>query len=130
MFNFLHQSKPIDIVTVTTILKNNQTLDEVDGVTYLSELADSVQTAANISYYRDIVEEKSLLRRLIRTATDIVTFSYDNEDDVDDVLNEAERNILEVSSRGSVTDFKSIDDVLFDVYSKIEELKIGRASCR
>src|SRR5690625_251446 len=122
MFDLFEQGEPIDIVTVTTILKNNQTLDEVGGVTYLSELADSIATAANISYYRDIVEEKSLLRRLIRTATDIVTFSYDNEDDVDDVLNEAERNILEVSSRGSVTDFKSIDDVLFDVYSNIEEL--------
>jgi len=122
MFDLFEQGEPIDIVTVTTILKNNQTLDEVGGVTYLSELADSVPTAANIAYYRNIVEEKALLRRLIRTATDIVSFSFENEGKVDDVLNEAERNILEVSSRGSVGDFKAIGDVLVDVYSNIEEL--------
>src|SRR5690625_1794251 len=122
MFDLFEQGEPIDIVTVTTVLKNAQTLDEVGGVSYLSELADSVPTAANIAYYRNIVEEKALLRRLIRTATDIVTFSFENEGEVDDVLNEAERNILEVSSRGSVADFKSIGDVLVDVYSNIEEL--------
>src|SRR5690625_7812306 len=59
---------------------------------------------------------------MILTYTDIVIFAYDNENDVDDVLNETELNMLELSSRGSVTDFKSIDDVLFDVYSNIEEL--------
>lgn len=122
MFDLFEQGEPIDIVTVTTVLKNSQTLDEVGGVAYLNELADSVPTAANITYYRDIVEEKAILRRLIRTATDIVKFSFENEGNVDEVLNEAEKNILEVSSRGNVTDFKAIGDVLVEVYSNIEEL--------
>src|SRR5690625_3222999 len=125
MFDLFEQGEPIDIVTVTTVLKNAQTLDEVGGVSYLSELADSVPTAANIAYYRNIVEEKALLRRLIRTATDIVTFSFANEGEVDDVLTEAERNILEVYSRGSVASINSLVDVIDEVYSIIEYLKVS-----
>ncbi|MEW9675383.1 replicative DNA helicase [Lentibacillus sp. L22] len=114
--------EPIDLVTVTTSLSNAKLLDEVGGVSYLTDLAGSVPTAANIGYYSKIVEEKSILRRLIRTATDIVTTGYTREDDVDDVLNEAEKNILEVSQRQSAGAFKSIKDVLIEVYDDIEML--------
>src|SRR5690606_31654110 len=68
------------------------------------------------------VEEKSVLRRLIRTATDIVTSSFEREDEVEDVLNDAEKSILEVSSRKRTSDFKSIKDVLIDVFDNIEQL--------
>ncbi|MBT2217253.1 replicative DNA helicase [Virgibacillus dakarensis] len=114
--------EPIDLVTVTTALSNAKLLDEVGGVSYLTDLAGSVPTAANIGYYSKIVEEKSILRRLIRTATDIVTTGYEREDEVDDVLNEAEKNILEVSHRQNSGAFKSIKDVLIEVYDDIEML--------
>jgi len=116
------RGEPIDLVTVTTLLSSNQVLDEVGGVSYLTDLASSVPTAANISHYSKIVEEKALLRRLIRTATDIVTTSFEKESDVDDVLNEAEKNILEVSGRTNAGSFKAIKDVLIEVYDNIEEL--------
>src|SRR5699024_10885123 len=83
------KGEPIDVVTVTTYLANMKTLEEVGGVSYLTELAESVPTAANIGYYSGIVEEKSILRRLIRTATDIVTHTFESEDDVEEALNEA-----------------------------------------
>src|SRR5690625_3139645 len=114
--------EPIDLVTVTTLLSSNQVLDEVGGVSYLRDLASSVPTAANISHYSKIVEEKALLRRLIRTATDIVTTSFEKEGEVDDVLNEAEKNILEVSGRTNAGSFKAIKDVLIEVYDNIEKL--------
>lgn len=122
MLKLADRGEPIDVLTVTTALKDGKHLDEVGGVSYLTELAGSVPTAANIGYYCKIVEEKALLRRLIRTATDIVTTSYEREDEVDDVLNDAEKHILEVSGRKNSGAFKSIKDVLIDVYDNIEML--------
>ncbi|WP_373894362.1 replicative DNA helicase [Virgibacillus natechei] len=122
MMSLADKGEPIDVVTVTTHLQNQKTLDEAGGVAYLSEVAGSVPTAANIEYYSKIVEEKALLRRLIRTATDIVTSGFEKEDDVETVLDEAEKNILEVSSRQQTGAFKTIKDVLIDVYDTIEQL--------
>src|SRR5699024_973101 len=121
MMRLADKGEPIDVVTVTTFLSNEQTLDEAGGVSYLTDIAQSVPTAANIGFYSKIVEEKALLRRLIRTATDIVTTSLDGEDNVDDVLNEAEKSILTVSSRQNAGAFKSIKDVLIEVYDDIEQ---------
>lgn len=122
MMKLSDKGEPIDLVTVTTSLSNAKTLDEVGGVSYLTDIAGSVPTAANIGYYSKIVEEKSLLRRLIRTATDIVTTGFSQEDEIDDVLNEAEKNILEVSHRTNSTAFQAIKDVLIEVYDNIETL--------
>ncbi|MDC3418496.1 replicative DNA helicase [Aquibacillus salsiterrae] len=127
MLSLSDKGEPIDLVTVTTALANAKILDEVGGVSYLSDLANAVPTAANVEYYSKIVEEKALLRRLIRTATDIVTSSFDHEDDVNQVLNEAEKNILEVSHRQNSGAFKNIKDVLIQVYDNIEQLHHSKA---
>ncbi|MES5985991.1 DnaB-like helicase C-terminal domain-containing protein, partial [Cutibacterium acnes] len=87
-----------------------------------TELANAVPTAATVHYYAKIVEEKSILRRLIRTATSIAQDGYTREDEVDDVLNEAERKILEVSQRKNTTGFQNIKDVLVQAYDNIEML--------
>lgn len=116
------RGEPIDVVTVTAYLHNAQQLEEAGGVQYLSQVAESVPTSANIGYYCRIVEEKALLRRLIRSATDIVTSSFERQDDVEDVLNEAEKSILDVSSRKNSGAFKNIKDVLIEVYDNIEQL--------
>ncbi|WP_058309169.1 replicative DNA helicase [Gracilibacillus massiliensis] len=122
MLELADKGEPIDIVTVTTSLANTQQLDDVGGVSYLSDLASAVPTAANMVYYCKIVEEKSILRRLIRTATDIVTDSFSKEDEVEEVLNESEKRILEVSNRKNASAFKNIKDVLMDVYDNIDQL--------
>ncbi|KHE68363.1 replicative DNA helicase, partial [Halobacillus sp. BBL2006] len=122
MLTLSDKGEPIDLVTVTTALSNNKVLEEVGGVSYLTDVANSVPTAANIMYYTRIVSEKSTLRSLIRTATNIVTSGYEEEDDLEDVLNSAEKDILEVSQRKNSSAFKSIKDVLIDVYDNIEQL--------
>ncbi|NQX61796.1 replicative DNA helicase [Paenibacillus qinlingensis] len=114
--------EPVDLITLTALLQNKQQLEEIGGVTYLSELANAVPTAANIDYYAAIVEEKSMLRRLIRTATQIVTNGYANEDDVGAMLSEAEAKILEISQRRSSSGFVVIRDVLMEVFEKVESL--------
>lgn len=122
MVQLADKGEPIDLVTVTSFLHNRKELDDAGGVSYLSDVAGSVPTAANIGYYSRIVEEKAMLRRLIRTATDIVTSGFEREDEVEEVLNEAEKSILEVSSRQNAGTFKSIKDVLIEVYDDIEKL--------
>ncbi|WP_274365033.1 replicative DNA helicase [Paenibacillus thermotolerans] len=116
------ENEPIDLITLTTKLQGKQQLEEVGGIKYLTELASAVPTAANVLYYAKIVEEKAMLRKLIRTATEIVTNGYAGAEDVQDLLSEAERNILEISNRKSGSGFVSIKDVLMEVFEKVETL--------
>ena len=120
MLKLNDKGEAIDLVTVTEELAATKLLEDVGGISYLSELAGSVPTAANIEYYAKIVEEKSLLRRLIRTATSIAQDSYTREDEVDALLGEAEKSILEVSQRKSAGSFHQIKDVLVRTYDNIE----------
>jgi replicative DNA helicase len=122
MLRVADKGEPVDLVTVTAELADTQQLEEVGGVSYLSELADSVPTAANVEYYARIVEEKSVLRRLIRTATSIAQDGYTREDEVDVLLDEAERKIMEISQRKHSGAFKNIKDVLVQTYDNIEML--------
>ncbi|PKR83469.1 replicative DNA helicase [Heyndrickxia camelliae] len=116
------EGKAVDLVTVAEELAATKQLEDIGGISYLSELAGSVPTAANIEYYAKIVGEKSLLRRLIRTATTIATEGYTREDEVDELLSEAERSIMEVANRKNAGAFHNIKDVLVRTYDNIELL--------
>ncbi|WP_018923268.1 replicative DNA helicase [Salsuginibacillus kocurii] len=120
MMELSERGEPVDLVTVTSALQDRQWLEEVGGITYLTELANSVPTAANVGYYSQIVEEKSLLRRLIRAATSIASEGYESETEVEDVISDAERSILEVSQRRNSSAFIPIKDVLIETYDNIE----------
>lgn len=116
------KGQAIDVVTVTEELAAKKELEDVGGISYLTEIANSVPTAANIVHYANIVEEKALLRRLIRVATTIVEDGYTREDEVEALLSEAEKNMMEVSNRKNAGDFKHIKDVLVQTYDNIELL--------
>ena len=122
MLKLNDEGKAVDLITVTEELAATKSLEDVGGITYLSELAGSVPTAANVEYYARIVEEKSLLRRLIRTATNIAQEGYSREDEVAELLGEAEKNIMEVAQRKKSGSFTNIKDVLVRTYDNIEEL--------
>ncbi|MBB3110893.1 replicative DNA helicase [Paenibacillus phyllosphaerae] len=115
-------NQPIDLVTLTAHLQGKQQLEEVGGVSYLAKLGNAVPTAANVDYYAQIVEEKSLLRRLIRTATQIVSNGYAAADDIGLMLSDAEQRILELSNRRSSSGFISIREVLMEAFEKVEQL--------
>jgi replicative DNA helicase len=122
MLNLSDSGKAVDLVTVTEELAAAKLIEDVGGVSYLSDLSASVPTAANIEYYARIVEEKSLLRRLIRTATTIATDGYSREDEVEALLSEAEKSIMEVAQRKNAGAFHNIKDVLVRTYDNIEEM--------
>jgi replicative DNA helicase len=87
----------IDVITLQQRLKDKQLLEEVGGIAYLSALPDAVPSAANLSYYLDIVQEKFLLRKMIQACTDVVARVYDFEGEVDALMDEVERDILRIS---------------------------------
>jgi replicative DNA helicase len=122
MIDLSERQEPVDLVTIAAELKDREQLEACGGVTYLTELANAVPTAANVDYYARIVEEKSMLRRLIRTATQIVSSGYTNTDNVDELLSDAEQRILELSQRKSDSGFIPIRDVLMDVFEQVEHL--------
>lgn len=123
MLNVSQRGEPVDLVTVTSELQTKKWLEEVGGVTYLSDLANAVPTASNVRYYSEIVEEKSLLRRLIRVATNIATEGYAADEEVSTILNDAEKTILEVSQKKNAGAFIPIKDVLVDAFDNIEMLQ-------
>ncbi|WP_128895583.1 replicative DNA helicase [Longirhabdus pacifica] len=122
MIELGEEQQPVDLVTITTRLQAKNLMEEIGGVTYLTQLASTVPTAANIEHYAAIVEEKSLTRKLIRTATQIVSEGYANAEDVSQLLNEAEQRIMEISSRRTSSGFVQIKDVLMDVFERVEFL--------
>ena len=102
---------PIDIIMLQQRLKDRGLLDQIGGIPYLNALQDSVPSAANLTYYLDIVEEKSLLRKMIHTCTDVVGRVYDFDGEVDSLLDEVERDILRMSesrSGGTIEPVKSL----------------------
>ncbi|MFD2680875.1 replicative DNA helicase [Bacillus seohaeanensis] len=123
MLKLSDSGEAVDLITVTEELAAMKELEDVGGVSYLSELAASVPTAANVEYYAKIVDEKSLLRRLIHTATTIASDGYNREDEVDALLGEAEKNIMEVAQRKNAGAFHNIKDVLVRTYDNIETLQ-------
>ncbi|MEK5234066.1 replicative DNA helicase [Lysinibacillus sp. FSL K6-0232] len=123
MLRLSDQGKAIDVVTVTEELSAKKELEDVGGLSYLLELANAVPTAANVAHYAKIVEEKALLRRLIRVATKIVEDGYTREDEVEALLGEAEKKMMEVANRKNAGDFKHVKDVLVETFDNIEQLQ-------
>lgn len=122
MVDLNNDGEAIDVLTVQNYLTTNNQLDDVGGVAYIAELATSVPTAANTGYYAKIVEEKSMLRRLISTATNIITQANNGDDDVPSLLDSAERQIMDVSERRNRSGFREIKDVLNETLSDIDRL--------
>ncbi|MBL0385087.1 replicative DNA helicase [Tumebacillus sp. ITR2] len=118
--------EPVDVVTISKTLADNGQIEEIGGVAYLANLANSVPTAANVDHYASIVKEKSVLRRLINTATKIASTGYAGGD-VNEMISDAEKKIMEISQAGSFNKgFTQIKDVLLDTFERIEFLYNNR----
>ena len=123
----LHDNKiPIDITTIKNELDKDKKLNSV-GLDYLSEVIDSVVTSANLDFYIKIVKDYAVRRNLIETATDIINETYEDED-VTSLLDNAEKNILNVVRARSVGDFVPIQEILRRAQAKLEELAKNKRS--
>lgn len=117
-----NKNDAVDLVTVTEHLRKDDKLEGAGGIAYITSLANSVPTAANVLYHARIVEEKSLLRQLINAATNIAGMGYEANDEVGQILDSAEKLILDVSNRKVGTEFTPIKSIIFDAFDRIQSL--------
>ncbi|SHH31064.1 replicative DNA helicase [Tepidibacter thalassicus] len=122
------ESEPIDIVTLTEELKRRNTLDLVGGITYLTNLSTAVPSTSNVKNYADIVKEKSVLRKLIKASSEILDLGYTGSEDIDRILESAEKKIFDISQEKTGDNLKPISDVLMSAYDTLEELYKNKGS--
>ena len=112
----------IDTVTVSDYLDNHNNLDDIGGVGYITDLVAATPIASNVVYYAKIVQQKSTLRKLISTAQNIASRSYTEQDDVEGLVEDAERQIMDVSENRNQAGFKQIKDELNQAMAQIDQL--------
>ncbi|MFP3870252.1 MAG: replicative DNA helicase [Syntrophobacteria bacterium] len=122
MVELFEKNEPCDLITLTNLLRSQGKLEEAGGVSYLSSLVDSVPSAAHVSHYARIVKEKSLARKLISRATEIVANGFDSGLSVDELLDQAEQAIFQVSDERIHTAFIPIKQIVKDNIKILEQL--------
>lgn len=120
MMELKERTEPVDLVTLTEQLKKADKLAKIGGIPALSLIANSVPTAANVHYHARIVHEKAQLRSLISAATEIAGAAYESADEVEDIMDNAEKRILAVSSGKRSKDFVPLQEILLDTLEQID----------
>ena len=120
MMQLKERTEPVDLVTLTEQLKKADKLAKIGGIPALSLIANSVPTAANVHYHARIVHEKAQLRSLINAATEIAGAAYESADEVEDIMDSAEKRILQVASGKRSKDFVPLQDILLDTLEQID----------
>jgi replicative DNA helicase len=120
--DLFENSKPIDVVSIKEQLRLRGSLEAVGGISFIAELSTKVPTAANVEYYAKVVEEKSILRKLIHSSNDISNMSYAATEDVQDIVDSAEKKIFDIVEKRNVKGFSPIKNILVDNMERLEEL--------
>lgn len=117
-----HSGVPIDMITVKNKLEEKQVFEQIGGLPFLANISTSVGSSANMRHYAAIVEEKSVLRRLIRTANNISQMSYEGKTDVNSIMDTAEKGIFDIMQNRHSDQFHHIRDIAVDSIEKIEDI--------
>lgn len=117
---------PLDMVTLIEHLRAIDKLDAAGGITYISEISNSVPSTAHLSSYIKIVEDKSMLRKLIRASNEIIENSYSKQDNVEGVLDMAQKRVFDIAQKRNTSDFESISTVLERGFLEIERMFINK----
>lgn len=122
LLNIYNRAEPIDIITLKSELSSMGKLEAVGGLEYIVQLPDKVPTTANVERYVKIVEEKSMLRNLVKTANEIINLGYDETENVEDIIAIAEKKIFDVMQRKNSKGYTPIKDILIDSFTQLENL--------
>jgi replicative DNA helicase len=121
---------PIDVLTLSDQLKSSGFIDFVGGAAYLTQLTNFVPTAAHVEQYAEIVSQKAIRRRLIQVAQETVTLSYNEERNLQELIEEAETRLFEVSQKHVKQDIASVESVLSESFDRLDELHKDKGKLR
>ena len=130
IFETFIKGDPIDLLSVSTRLKNNGQLERVGGAAYLTELIENVPAASNALYYSTQVHNKSMLRGLIHAGDDIAELGFGNPDNIDATLDQAEKKVYEVTNQTTVQKFVTIGSALTEAWDRFEHLSANNDDIR
>lgn len=130
MYRLFEQRKPVDLLTITDELKKKKLLEEVGGSTYLTELTNYVPTAAHAATYAEIVSTAAIRRRLIKVSGEIAELGYDEDFQVQELLEKAEAELFSVSDANSKQDLASLEQILLESFDRLEELHRNKGAIR
>jgi replicative DNA helicase len=130
MMRLYEHHRPVDLLTLTDELKKKDELDAIGGMAYLTELTNYVPTAAHADAYAEIVASKAVRRRLIKASTDISELGYNEDSDVQELLERAEAELFSVSDQSLKQDLTSIEQILTDSFDRMEELHRNKGALR
>ncbi|MFA6194071.1 MAG: replicative DNA helicase [Parcubacteria group bacterium] len=130
MLELYEDREPIDVLSLSNKLDEKKQLEKIGGASYLTELVNAVPTASNVVHYAKVVQKKSLLRKLITAASDIVELGYEEDEDVEKVLDEAEQKLFKVSQKYVKADFVPLKTHLESAFNRIDELHKGDKDLR
>lgn len=122
MIQLNDRNEAIDVITLKSELEQANGLEDVGGISYLIELSQASPSASSIAYYAKIVSDKAMLRNLIHTANQIVTMGFEQSEDIQTIIDDAERSILEVTEKRNSSGFRSIANVLNTTIETIDQL--------
>ena len=120
--NLYSKNEPIDIITVKAELVELGVLERVGGLEYLVELPERVPTTANVERYIKIVDEKAMLRRLITSANELIALGYDESENVDNIMDMAEKKIFDLASKKNTAGYAVMKDILVESFAELERL--------
>lgn len=124
------RQKPLDVLTLSSLLKKKKKLTEIGGVKYLSELVTSVPTSAHIEEYAQMIRDAALRRRIISLSSNLEKMSYQEDKELTELLDEAERSLVQISETSSNSDFVHISTLLEEAYERAEELNKNPGSVK
>lgn len=123
--------RPIDVLTLTNELKEKSRLEEAGGSSYITQLTNTVPTAAHVEHYAEIVHKKGIRRRLIKASQDILAMSYEEgESEIDEVLGHAESALFNVSQQNIKQDLTSVESILSESFDRLDELHKDKSKLR
>lgn len=130
MARLSEKKTPIDLVTLTDILEKKKILEEIGGASYIASLANAVPTASHVVHYANIISQKAVLRRLIEVGQNIAQLGYKEQGDVNEILDNSERILFDVTQRYLKQEFVSLKDVLSETFDRIDKLHKEKGGLR
>jgi replicative DNA helicase len=130
MRSLYDKRSPIDILTMSEQLKNDSRLDIIGGASFLTELTNTVPTAAHLEQYAEIVAEKAIRRRLISASQDIADVSFDESKTLAELIEEAETRLFDVSQKNVKQDITSLESILGDSFDRLDDLHRNKGGIR